>query len=81
MVLQLVLAQRNPPQANLKKNNLYQLPYFFSPEKILQASVNLLEKSLSEVSQSYLQNLWENYNWNRVPYTSKSGILKKHVKL
>jgi len=32
---------------------------------------------LSEVSQAYLQNLWENYNWNRVPYTSKSGILKK----
>ena len=50
-------------------------------EKILQASVNLLEKSLSEVSQAYLQNLSQNYNCNRVPYTSKNPIPKKHVKL
>jgi len=43
--------------------------------------VNLLEKNLSEVSHPYLQNLRQNYNWNRVPYTSKSEMLKKHVKL
>jgi len=32
---------------------------------------------LSKVPHPYLQNLWENYNWNRVPYTSKRQNLKK----